>query len=508
MGYGYGYSSRSDHGGKRYNNSQVAHVWNSQSERRGQSNNGNAYFSGAALFSYGSHFLTGYIMPDGVALLNADSYSISTSGHQSDAWSATSNRPRFNVAGLTPLLPLLESITAKRVDKATARRMIRDHAEALAAAVRFDPGESGRYWREGGSESGKESAGAYLTRAAGLPARSWPKLEREAAALKAKREAEAAKHKRERLLATAIRAADMSGAEWRIALSIADENGGTYGAERRLKAVALDLFHAVRTAKVEGLSKRRRAIISARHKEARQRLADLAELTAIVDKRDSIRRNVRTLRETLERWQTLATAGELPSYHLIRNLDYAAKAADDLALSAMLPAASRSRLAFQARMIRTIAERLESERSRYEAEQRERETALRALELAEYRVAWLAGNAPQGFRRFDADSGGAALRIKGDMLQTSHGAEVPLEHAIRAFRFIKLCREAGRAWHANGQQIRVGHFRVDSISPEGNMIAGCHSFTWPEIQRAAIAAGVFDCPADDSAVRVSLKESA
>jgi hypothetical protein len=75
--------------------------------RRGQSNNGNVYFDGPALYSYGSHFLTGYIMPDGVALLNGDSYSVSTSGHQSDARSAVSNRATFTIADLTELGPLL-----------------------------------------------------------------------------------------------------------------------------------------------------------------------------------------------------------------------------------------------------------------------------------------------------------------------------------------------------------------------------------------------------------------
>jgi hypothetical protein len=40
------------------------------------------------------------------------------------------------------------------------------------------------------------------------------------------------------------------------------------------------------------------------------------------------------------------------------------------------------------------------------------------------------------------------------------------------------------------------------------MKAGCHNFTWPEVERVAELAGVAGDPGDDSAVRETLKESA
>jgi hypothetical protein len=78
------------------------------------------------------------------------------------------------------------------------------------------------------------------------------------------------------------------------------------------------------------------------------------------------------------------------------------------------------------------------------------------------------------------------LRRKGDTLQTSRGADCPFAHAVIAFRKAQECRANGTTWQRNGQQIRVGHFNVDSIDAQGNMRAGCHSLKWEEMERLAI----------------------
>jgi hypothetical protein len=135
----------------------------------------------------------------------------------------------------------------------------------------------------------------------------------------------------------------------------------------------------------------------------------------------------------------------------------------------------------------------------------ERKAAERMAEQAETRRAWLAGES-HSYRTsgglLSDETGGALLRINGDTLETSHGADVPLEHAIKAFRFVKLVRESGRTWQRNGKTIRVGHYQIDAIDSNG-FNAGCHRINWPEIERVAIIAGVFDCPADDAAVTPS-----
>jgi hypothetical protein len=82
------------------------------------------------------------------------------------------------------------------------------------------------------------------------------------------------------------------------------------------------------------------------------------------------------------------------------------------------------------------------------------------------------------------------LRIKGDELQTSRGARVPLEHAIKAFRTIKRLHDKGQAYERNGHTIHLGHFALDAIDRQGNVTAGCHQVEWPEIERVATIAGV------------------
>lgn len=87
-------------------------------------------------------------------------------------------------------------------------------------------------------------------------------------------------------------------------------------------------------------------------------------------------------------------------------------------------------------------------------------------------------------------AGAIFLRIRGEDLETSAGATVPLDHAKRAFRFIKCAKEAGHAWERNGQEIRLGHFSIDRIDPDGTVHAGCHTVAFDEIQRVAALAGV------------------
>jgi hypothetical protein len=126
---------------------------------------------------------------------------------------------------------------------------------------------------------------------------------------------------------------------------------------------------------------------------------------------------------------------------------------------------------------------------RQAAEERERAAAIiRANELSQQRREWLAGDlrgtvgGPVMFR----------MKADGETVQTSLGAEVPIGHAIRAFKFVKWVRMSGQRWQKNGHRVPVGHFEVDSIEPNGDFKAGCHSITWAEVERFARHIGVFD----------------
>lgn len=137
------------------------------------------------------------------------------------------------------------------------------------------------------------------------------------------------------------------------------------------------------------------------------------------------------------------------------------------------------------------------------ARKKAKEDATQAKKQIALQAEWRLGATPYGLRTFDAPCGGAALRVIGDELETSHGARVPLEHAVKAFRFLKLCREKGEGWTKNGHSIRVGHFTLDRIEPSGDFKAGCHDIRWAEVERIAKQLGVFDAAPSRDALEKS-----
>jgi hypothetical protein len=146
-----------------------------------------------------------------------------------------------------------------------------------------------------------------------------------------------------------------------------------------------------------------------------------------------------------------------------------------------------------------------AKRERERAKREERNAAKRAREEAErferetkQREAWLAGEGHYWHGR--TPEGGAYIRARGDMLETSQGARVPLPEAIAAFRFVKLCKERGTGWQRNGHTLRVGQFQLDRVYPNGDFRAGCHLIQWTECERLALALGVFDEAASDAAL--------
>lgn len=78
---------------------------------------------------------------------------------------------------------------------------------------------------------------------------------------------------------------------------------------------------------------------------------------------------------------------------------------------------------------------------------------------------------------------GTFARIKGDTVQTSRGASVPIAHACRLARIARrVIAHGGKAW-PNGDGPRVGHFTVQSIASDGAAIIGCHEFSAAESLR-------------------------
>jgi hypothetical protein len=93
--------------------------------------------------------------------------------------------------------------------------------------------------------------------------------------------------------------------------------------------------------------------------------------------------------------------------------------------------------------------------------------------------AWIetgAGHFPSSFRVYGQDQ----ITIKDDEIVTSQGATCPLDHAVKALRFYQALN--GKDWTKNGHRLPVGCFEIDSII-NGEVKAGCHTFTAKEIQR-------------------------
>jgi hypothetical protein len=75
-----------------FNNSMTAHVWFSQSQDYGNNSNSSLYFSGATIYSYGSHYPLATIYRDQeVVLVNSTPSSVTTGKHRSDVLRAIDN---------------------------------------------------------------------------------------------------------------------------------------------------------------------------------------------------------------------------------------------------------------------------------------------------------------------------------------------------------------------------------------------------------------------------------
>ncbi len=74
-------------------------------------------------------------------------------------------------------------------------------------------------------------------------------------------------------------------------------------------------------------------------------------------------------------------------------------------------------------------------------------------------------------------------RIRGDVVETSRGASVPLEHAARLVRIAQRVAQRGGADWVPGTGPRVGHYQVQSIGADLSAVIGCHEFSAEESAR-------------------------
>lgn len=446
----------------------TAHVWNSNRVESGRSADERMRFSQGVIYSYGTHFAIAMHLNTSegeITLLNSNGYSPSTGKHKSHVWHAMS-RTHYTLPDLTSIVEGLKDIAngrtpanswnASRVVEYIQKQILDAPADTLILLARIT--------------GVQRKLCAYYRKA--LTARN-------------KAKATADKRMLESQIREATNAATISDSEF---LAWIEKNMGAWGAGRRettadtFKRLATEYWRFERVAK-KHLGKRAHATIQARHKSLRH---DAKTWEVKLQKREALGQFGRykgTFKTLLNSALLNGGIGAVAEMHNVETLNR---------LALYFHAVPRMPLATQERLL-TIA----SAASRRHDELRREQEAKRFAEQEAERADWLAGRG-LSYRRFSDENGRALLRVKGDNLETSHGANVPLAHAIKAFPLIKLCREHGRPWARNGHTMRVGHYQIDSIDTQGNFRAGCHSIGWNEVERIALALGVFTAPAADT----------
>lgn len=494
-----------------FSNDMTAHVWASRAQAEGRNSNGTLFFEGPTLFSYGRHYAAGFVlpMPDGgrVYMVNGDSYSVTTSRHVSRAAQAAPGRA-LSVPGLTDWAVTLWAGLARydwgaaEAEEATGDRpawlpcgyVLKTAAERRA----FLPELRACMARHG--FPGEEAAAAMF-RAFNDPAPE--KAAAVQAAKAAKREELAAakrdKDKRDALARAARHDAQKSPRD--IARGISERLGryttGTRGIEE-LAAWGRAINAEAKEAKARGWT-RMAATLRAHYKAIRAAVAD-------GDRRAAAAFRNRNRRQAIQRYRDAArNVTRLMAGGVTADGTAQGRARWHNELAAACAGLSRHVTLSESTLAR-LAEIQDAARLKA-AEAEEEARAAAFAEEEEARRDWLAGG--RVFRRLSDPRGGALLRavdverddsgaITGGELQTSHGAAVPLTHALRVFRFLKHCRATGQSWQANGRALRVGHFRVDSVAPSGDFVAGCHRINWPEVERLAAALGVEELAPEDT----------
>lgn len=493
----------------------VAHVWAQGRQTIGETAKGNFYFSGETLYSYGRHYVAGYLLPNGFALINATRDSPTTNGHVSSAGHAT--RPRRAYApDLTELRRHLENLT---------RGTFRDRNRVMIPANETfgESPESPECLARQVADARAKVESYVCQHAADYPDACLQLIPFFSAARSPEKHLEKMKAKRARDVARTAEAARKAATRDALAMGrrllkfpVADVPAhkkpgyldnldrldsaigikpracfqyGEYMPGKGARVIA-DAAKLMREAGQEKAAKHAgkiaRALYAAQRAQdaykARNRRRDRLYM-AITNRREYVRR-VNAAQWSDDRAQAL--------FNLFNCLDTLAyeSAIGQKGRDALLTQRAAAREAYKEAAAQVKAEA----------------DAKRAAQKAE----WLAG-VPGVSWRGDTPTGGVYIRavnvtrdesgaITGGALETSRGAEVPLPHAVKAFRFVKRCREAGKAWRANGHTIRVGHFRIDSIESSGDFIAGCHLIEWAQIEALAKSLGVFELAPDDSAL--------
>lgn len=137
--------------------------------------------------------------------------------------------------------------------------------------------------------------------------------------------------------------------------------------------------------------------------------------------------------------------------------------------------AERRRVRDAARMAKYSAQRIAREKQ-------ELEWAEKQPELI---AAWRNGSNPEALRGH-LSSLPCMLRVSaaGDEIETSLGARFPVSHAHKVLPIVQALWAEGREYQRNGHTIHLGHYELDKVTAT-TVEAGCHIVPRAEVERIA-----------------------
>lgn len=81
----------------------------------------------------------------------------------------------------------------------------------------------------------------------------------------------------------------------------------------------------------------------------------------------------------------------------------------------------------------------------------------------------------------------------GTEVITSKSARVPVDHAKKLYPFILRARRTGKDYECPpNEPRRVGHYSLNSIKANGDIVIGCHNIPWSEVEYIGKTLGVID----------------
>jgi len=374
-----------------FTNQEVFHIFASGTQSQGRSHNGNVYFDGDVLYSYGSHFPLA-IKYKGRVLLNGDSYSVTTSKHQGQARQALRHLDCITL----PALRVVQGLIAIRLPiecAAYVKGMAREIKEAQEKERRARSDWRKRYWQ--GVADYHEKAALFV----------WQEIAGKKGNPIESAQAELTKEEKRRVKQNIAR--DLAAFTWENKAAI-----------------------------------------------ARKRFAEIAAMRKRLNAEGDLEYTAIRIRTALESVQS-----ELSHKALAVNVatrDHITKA-DQARLEAAYAIAGRVWEKYFAKHYKAACREVQRF---HDMAYSDRVARFHAREL--HRL-----------------SGDVVCRLHEGQIETSQGARVPLDDAIKLFNAARVARKSGKqftATQARGNEI--GRYMLNHISAQGDARVGCHLLKW------------------------------